>query len=452
MNFISNIGYDTAFLALFAIIGLTVILRFPQAILYLLIPSTILPKYFNQVITIGHVNIFVHDCFLFFYCACAGVLILAKFIKKKQIFDLDSATKPLFFLASSYLLLHLFYVVISLVQGVSPATAIRRFLIYSDILYFYFPILFLSDESQYKNLLKFMIIMVIFGFLHQLYVAAIATRFHNLTSSGTVRIGLNGITIIGSCFFAFIVFKNDLKYYLIAICPIISIILVGHRSGFIAIAASLIVFFIFTKKITKLLLLCYLFGFLLLISLGGLEFLTGHDFLEDTLTRTGDTFSTSNKTSIGRLNKIENSFQVFIKKPIFGFGHNYESIKGLANKYPYGLNDQEYLKDFEFNVLHPHCLLARSLSHTGIFGTLILSSIIILALKRCHLLIGAGESYSTKGVFIYCSIIYFVVFSLFNTTFTEEGWFFWTLCGSVVYFSKNIESAVGNNVPEINAI
>ena len=167
---------------------------------------------------------------------------------------------------------------------------------------------------------------------------------------------------------------------------------------------------------------------------------TGHSFIEDTMTRSKDTFNLENKTSIGRLDKINNNFQIFKQHPIFGIGYNYENLADFIESPSLVIIDEEFLIDTESDILHPHNFIMRSLSHTGLVGTLILLSIIGIVLKMCYRLISAEENQRPYGILLNCTLVFFLIFSLLNTTFNSEGWFFWLLCGFTVTYHCNVKT------------
>jgi O-antigen ligase len=325
------------------------------------------------------------------------------------------------------------------------------------------PIFFVRDRSQLNALIAFIVIMALLAPVDQIYAFATKERWGGLTSSGTVRLGLGGASVIASGFLAIIIFRNDLRYYLLATFPILSILLTGHRSGFIALGAAMMTFFKLTKKTTKSLLLVYLLSGSLLLVLTGLEIFTGHNFIEDTMKRGKDTFNTEVTTSKGRLEKISNAFDIFKRRPIFGIGYNFERIRDLLpssglintnaaqqtgsgrNPLRHGSTDDprragKIMLDAEYDVLHPHNFLFRLLAHTGLVGTALLIYIIMATLKICRRLVQSDTLHYPYGIYLYCSIVFFLVFALWNTTFVADGWFFWLLCGASVVLVQRAEA------------
>jgi O-antigen ligase len=350
-------------------------------------------------------------------------------VKKDAILNLPESSRTLAVFIMFYIILHGIYICAAIYNGVAPATAIRRFLQYSDVLYFFLPVLFIREKSQLEFFIAFIVVMAVLALGHQIYSFAGATRWRNFTSSGTVRLGLGGVSILACALFALLSHKNSLKYYFLATCPILSIILVGHRSGLIALGAALLVFFLVTKKITKFMVLVYVLSGSLIVALAGMDIYTGHSFIDDTLSRSRDTFNFENRTSVGRLDKIKNNYMMFKKNPIFGFGYNYENIQNQINYSTTAQNYEEVVMEIKRDVMHPHNFVFRYLSHTGIFGFSIIMAITYLIFKKCRNLIKLDEALQKYGTFLLCSNIFFILFALWNTTFTAEGWVFWILAG-----------------------
>lgn len=435
-----EIGYDTVLYTLIAIIGLPLIFLRPASILYLLIIMTMFPWYFSKPFTFGYVNVFQLDLIMVLFCLFAGTIITFRFISKKTIIQVPSESKPLLLLIILYIVMHLLYMIAALFQGIPLDSCIRRFLGFADFFYFFLPLLFIRKNNQLKNILIFVVILVVLFPGYQLYRFASSTNLSShITSSGTIRISSSGLPIIACGLFIILLWKANIQYYLLSVCPMVSILVSGHRSAYLAAAFSLMSFFYFNKKPTKLIMFLYITGFALITALIGLEFFTGHSFYDDALKRSADTFNVENKTTISRIYPIKDNLYVFQKKPIFGIGYNWEKLPGLFMRPDYKKRNVGDASDLggEFNVIAPHNFILRLLSNTGLVGTSIVLTIIILVMRRCSSLIKADGQIRNTGVLLLSSIIFFLVYSLMNTTFFGEGQAFWILCGLAALIDKN---------------
>jgi O-antigen ligase len=128
---------------------------------------------------------------------------------------------------------------------------------------------------------------------------------------------------------------------------------------------------------------------------------------------------------------INDNLFIFKQKPIFGIGYNEEILPKLFSRSDYSNRRVTGPGDMGdvFNILHPHNFLLRSLSNTGLMGTSVLFCIIYLVFRRCYALIRTRGDYHQIGIFLFCSIFFFLIFSLMNTNFFSEGYVFWILCG-----------------------
>jgi O-antigen ligase len=179
----------------------------------------------------------------------------------------------------------------------------------------------------------------------------------------------------------------------------------------------------------------YLYGLTLslLLFLLGIDYFLGTQFLYEGIIRAGDTFNTADKNVVGRGYAIINNFQVFLSKPILGIGYNYEDMAKSFNL-PIGPNVKN---DFYNNILHPHNFIMRFLSHTGLVGTTLIISFIVLIYKKAWTIFKYSPSMKDFGIFVLCSITFFLSFSLMNTTFFTTGAsLFWFLSGLIVTTPK----------------
>ena len=96
-------------------------------------------------------------------------------------------------------------------------------------------------------------------------------------------------------------------------------------------------------------------------------------------------------------------------------------------------------------VISRRSLSGRPTIDRAIKGSLVIFAIIGLVLKQCYSFIRAGGILRDSGVFLFCSITFFLILGLMNTTFFGDGFVFWILCGSAAFLSKELgqERAIG---------
>jgi O-antigen ligase len=416
-----NLGYETAIYLLIALIAVPTLLWRPHLLLYLLILNTQFPIFKNKMIALGPVNVYPKDLFfLLFIVSFTAVLINNRF-RTRQFLNIHDAQKPLVVLVIGYICLHIVYLIMAILQGVPLDSSIRRFLQYSDCFYFFLPLFFLKDEKQFRNMLAFIVIVACLYPIWQLHDFT-STGRHYLTSSGTIRLaGSQAASILACGLFAILIWMRGPKQYVLAAIPILSIILIGHRSGFLALSIGLLLLFFWMKQIGKSFLFAYTTVIFALLSFIVLDAFLGYDFLSDAMQRGSDTFSTTNKTTLGRFCSIKNNFYVFLNKPLFGIGYDYDNLsKIFVDSLTIDANPND-IAIAKKNVLHPHNFFMKFLSHTGLAGTSLILLIIFSAFRYCHIYIFSKKHLRNAGIFVLCSLTFFIVMSLMNTIFFPQS-------------------------------
>ncbi len=434
-----DIGFETVGYVLLCFFGVPILLWKPHLSIYGLVLITMFPNQLDFQISLGPVNIYTQDLILFFFCSIAGCLIFKRLITKNKIFNAPENANILMIFVFLYILMHVAFILAGLFQGVPPQSTVRRFLAFSGCLYFFFPLLFLRDPEQIRNLLIFLVVMVVIYLAFRLKIFLGSARYQlDITSSGTVRFGSAGMPLIAISLFTMLIWRKKIGFYVLSAIPVAVLILAGHRSIYLALLIALMFVFILTKEVTKFVLFVYLGGFAVLFTLLALEIFTSHSFIGDTISRSSDTFNLENPTSIGRMTKIKDNFYIFTKKPIVGIGYNHEMLPALFPSSSLSIDKGNGRTVQEENVIMPHNFVMRFLSHTGAIGTSLIFAIIYLVLKRGYLFIRNDDAkIRNEGIFIFCSVVFFLIQSLMNTTFFAEGWIFWMLCGGGVLLGES---------------
>jgi O-antigen ligase len=398
------------------IFGLPLLFIRPVLIIYYLVFITFLPYSWNPKLSVGPVNIYLSDGVLVVWGLVLIVSIFNHLLRRKNINELiPSGLSPVWIILL-YLFMHMTFMVLAYINGVALDAIVRRFIVYSGCIFFFFPLCFSKEKVGYRRLLLFLIVIVLVYPIYQIY-AYLVIGHYGLTSSGTARLdGSGGTYTIAAALFAILIWKRGPSKYVLSILPILSLILIGHRSGLVALIIGLTMLFILRKEFVKG--AAYLYGLTLslLLFLVGLDYFLGTQFLYEGTTRAGDTFNAADKNVVGRAYAIVGNFQVFLSKPILGIGYNYEDLA----------------KSFNVSI-HPHNFIMRFLSHTGLVGTTLIISFIVLIYKKAWAVFKYSSSMKDFGIFVLCSITFFLIFSLMNTTFFTTGAsLFWFLSGLIV--------------------
>jgi hypothetical protein len=263
-----NLDFSALFYIAIVIFGLPLLVFRPITLIYLLVIIT----FFNFVgifkFSLGPVNIYLSDIILFLCIIFLAITVFDYLLRKKSIADLiPPKTNLIILLLFLYLIMHLVFMISAYMHGLSPDTIIRRFLPYSSCFCFFYPMFFVKNEAQVKRLLLFIAILALIFPIWQIYSYCF-TSHHFLTSSGTIRLtGSSAIHLIGAAVFAILLWKRGIAKYFLAIIPIVSLLLIGHRSGLIALVSGLALLFILRKEFVKAAFFSYgaLVGLLLFI-------------------------------------------------------------------------------------------------------------------------------------------------------------------------------------------
>ncbi len=158
--------------------------------------------------------------------------------------------------------------------------------------------------------------------------------------------------------------------------------------------------------------------------IAGLQTFTNVKLLDQNLSRVEETFKAT-KSTMSRVSVIAIAMEEIPKRPFTGL--EYKEMYEIVSRSKYSVRD--------FNIAHPHNFALVSIMNNGIVGSVFLILIIIKSLSTAKRLVKTDQ-FRLAGTFLFCSIVYFLIFSLMNTTMTTVGYVFWFLCGSIYWFSN----------------
>lgn len=315
-------------------------------------------------------------------------------------------------------------------DGVPPQTLIRMFALDAQSLYFFLPVFFLKRQVQLKRVLYFLVfVALLFPFGQLTMVGSRDTEFI-LSGQGTFRLGYGDSNLFVAI--AIIAFFTWERKIILAILPLASLVMLAHRSGFIAIIISLVLVGVLKgKKLTS----SISFGLVGLLAgavLFSMQAMTSYQVFDKGVERIGETFEKTGTTA-ARLGAVPQTMRVLGEHPLLGLGYGdlYRLQKIAAN--PDGGGPQTASSVLAFNVLHSHNFLLTSLSHSGVIGTALLLWLIaygLIGARRLSRMRGKREA----GTFLFASLVFFIVFGLMNTSFGSAGFLFWILYGTVFWY------------------
>ncbi|MDO8846600.1 O-antigen ligase [Methylicorpusculum sp.] len=310
-------------------------------------------------------------------------------------------------------------------------TIVRLYARDTQLFYFFLPLVTFNKTEDFNKLLIYTVFLcMIFPLFQPLLINSEETKLI-MKYQGTFRLGFGDANIL-LALGTIALFCWEKKLYL-AFIPLSGIFMLAHRSAFIGIAASLIAQGLLRGKKTKTLLIFGITGCLVIIMLLALNTLTKVNILDKTIDRAGETFQAT-KTTVGRFGVIYIALEELEKRP----------LTGLSYKDTYSLQKNSNVEGIEggfnraFSILHPHNFVLAAIMETGILGTSLLFIIILRSLLWSYKL-STSKINNQIGSYLFSSILFFVIFSIMNTTMQTVGYVFWFLVGSTFWFVNNFK-------------
>lgn len=287
--------------------------------------------------------------------------------------------------------------------------AIRCFAILVILVPFFLRFSFRIKERKLIAIALFVIgLLPIFGFANYL----VSPEGLMLTSSGTRRYLIGTANIFLGLGLIIVLAGQRAKWYptptvwLYALWMIIGMALTQHRSAFVAVFAVFFIDTIFCAKTKqKLLRIVGLFSIALLALIVGPSGTPESDsLLGETLTRMSDTFNPDNSTTAGRLDKWDERLETIKENPWTGVGFGRESVEDRSRS----LVDRQAGHE-------AHNFVISILTYEGIIGLIINLMLMCFVAWQAWILLVNSKSSGLEIPFLFLS--YFIVYSLFNTTY-----------------------------------
>lgn len=239
------------------------------------------------------------------------------------------------------------------------------------------------------------------------------------TSSGTLRTLLGNDVVILLFAICYILFYSDYfrKHKMLSVCGVsllcIGISFTGHRSGWIAFFFVLVMWYFYNKNKMKTWWIP-VWGFALLLTflltLPTFSLVPGQSMVGDMGIRFRDTFDLENRTTQERLSKWKYSFEINKEHPLLGLGRF--SVQTLAID---GSNPH-LLKRFPELNRSVHNIFVDKLLHEGLLGLAVIIIFFYVILKQFKKSLFINHRYKQ---FLKVYILAFILFSMFNTSFTS---------------------------------
>jgi len=421
---------------LLVVLGIAI---FPMLIPYLLSGYMVLNGFAsrsfinNLNISVGGANIFLPDLFFAtaIFLTIAGV---TRILITGRLRLLSSSTKVILFWVACYILFFMGKIIAGYIEGVPLDSMVRRFALDTQCIYLFVPLLYLKQEKTLRTLLYFIVLLSILFPLGQPFLYGTADQVSFEQGQGTLRLGFgyaNLLMMLGVL--AFFVWEN--KIWLSSL-PLAGIAMLAQRSAFISLALCIIFLTLKKKNNVKFISMLGASGLLLIATLFIIQTTMNIPVVDKAIERVSETFEYTGTTK-ARINVIPITFEQIGNKPWLGF--SYKEI--------YTLQLQQNRVAFAFNMLHPHNFILSSLLRTGFIGTLILFIIIALVLLSAYKLMRERNIHK-QGMYLFSTLLFFIVFGIMNTSFISAGYVFWILTGITLWYLNQIhylENLQGGN-------
>ena len=350
----------------------------------------------------------------------ATLYALIYFVKNFTDPQFNNANSPETKAMGLFVLLYVLFFIGKLINGFFSQMPfdklVRIFITDTPVVYFFLPLVIYQNIGQLKRPLHFAILLsLLFPLCQPLLIHSHLTTYI-MKGQGTFRLGFgdaNVLLALGAI--ALFCWEHNKKF--LTFIPLAGIMMLAHRSAFLAIALAFMAVIFFKGKKIKNIALMGMAGLLMIGMLAAIQSISNINVLDKNLNRAGETFKATGTTT-ARLAVIEIAIEEFQNRPLTGLA--YKELEGLI--YDSVSNPRA------FNITHPHNFVLSSLFNTGIIGSFILFIMLYRPLKAAYKLAQTKE-YNIEGAYLYASILFFIIFSTMNTTMGSVGYVLWFLCG-----------------------
>lgn len=373
----------------------------------------------NLNVSLGGANIFLPDL-LYAASIILAALGFIRLFTRGLLRWHAPLTKTSVFLVVCYFLFFTGKMISGYFEGVPTDTLIRFFSLDTQFAYFFIPLMYLRQERTLKKLLYFVVAVTLLFPLVQPFLYGSADQIYLAQGQGTLRLGFgNANLLLMLGVLAFFVWER--KMWLSAI-PLAGIAMLAQRSAFISLALCIVVLSFQKRKSIKFIALMSVAGALLIVALMVIQTASTIPVVDKAVERFSQTFEKTGTTQ-ARMDVLPQALGEIEKRPWVGFG--YIDM--------YALQQKQERDPFAFNMLHPHNFVLSLFLRTGVIGAMLLFALIGLAMMAPFRLSRQPET-KEQGMYLFSTTLFFVVFSLMNTSFESAGYVFWVLMGISLWY------------------
>lgn len=376
-------------------------------------------------VTFGHINVYSMDLLylvtgIFFVIFCIKNTVNLQF-KKNQAIETRSMIRVVLLFVCFYVakLLHGF------LEGMPFDSLLRLFMGDTSILYFFMPLVIVKNTKQLKSLLKYAVFLaLLFPLFQPLLINSAATRDMMLLQ-GTFRLGYGDANVL-LAMGVLALFSWSYKKYL-SFLPVAGIMMLAHRSGYIAFALSYIILSFLKGEKLKSVVMLILAGILTLAMMLAIESFTSVNVLQKNISRAGETFQNTGTTK-ARLGVIPIIAEEFQLRPFTGLSYAEFYDKTIR------------INARNFDITHPHNFILATIVNTGLIGLVLKLTLLGKSLRAAHTL-SRDNALSQAGAFLFSWLCFFIVYATMNTTLESAGYLFWFGCGTVFCLCNQVSKS-----------
>lgn len=408
---------------IFAALGIMV---FPMLVPYLLLSYMVVSgiasrSFINELkFSVGGTNMFFPDLLYAasLFLAVYGVM---RLILSGRLRSYAPLTRSIVYVTVIYFVFIALKIINGFFDGTPIDTLVRRFAADTQCVYLFVPLLYVKQEEMLKRLLYFVLAVSFLFPLMQPFLYGSADQVAlQAGQGGTLRLGsgnANLFLMLG----VLALFVWERKLWLSAL-PLAGIAMLAQRSAFVSLTLCIIMLAFQKKKSAKFIALMAGAGLLLLAALVVIQSTTSVPVVDKAMERFSQTFEKTGTTA-ARMLVIPMALSEIGNRPLVGY--SYYDI--------YALTLIQNTDAAAFNMLHPHNFVLSSLLRTGLIGSLLLFGIIGLVM-RAALQISKQKDTKEQGMYLFSTILFFVVFGVMNTSFFSAGYVFWMLAGITLWY------------------
>lgn len=401
----------------------------PYGLLFMAVFLEYFPSYFQKpkpTIALGPIHLFITDIAFLWLLGAAGLISLSNRSRSR---DAGTGIRIIF------LTFFLYSCIKWAVQSDHGTGSVRMMVSYAFayVFLFFFP-RYITTKKSLNTLLSILVVFLVYIFILHIYAFATQGYKIHILSGGF-------LPMLGMLYFL-AMRENDIlrlsaaQAFVVKALVVVTYLMVGHRSGLVALLLGLIIYSFFYKKaaMKEILVLT-----MVVVVGAGAVLTVSPKMLEDIEDRTSTTFDTSQDTYQGRYNNIFTVLELSKENPLIGKPLvTNESIEMKSMDVTSGsLTTQQTQM-----IVSPHNLMLEWLLYYGWMGVLLGATLLLAIFKYFKRFFKAHDPNTNcykMAVVLLCTTVHNLFFAFSNVTINDVFSTFF------LYFPVVILIALGSN-------